>query len=739
MNTSRTLDAILVGTAITLGAYLFTTGERPTQAEMEARRNNLLPAFLPAEIERIVVTDPTGPILELRADPSEEFGRGYFLGAEGKRNAEESAVDEYISALEFSTWERTLDDQGAPLDEFGFRDPILEVRVEAGPRTYRLLFGKKAPHPPGSVYARIEGANIPTTVGVVSGEVVEKLHRSEQEFQSALVLPYSKRQTSRLVLDGDRGRAILIADELGFSLENEGTQTIRADRTFTDIVFFQLARAKFEHYLGPEAKPPEGSHPQVTVVQDSPFGPTYRAVFGGPCPDQEGLVLAERTLPHAARGCVPQTVMAALLLPRDRFIDSTAVPLRADEIDHVTVRLNDELLDVIRDDADFRLLSGDSQVIPHEAGSEFFEAIAEAQLRPIDKPESLPKAVGELIVKGQSPLTAASPKDPPLPPLAAATEASDPALDGARQLELTIHRVDEALVLQRLDDGVFLEVPDESAWAFRADDAWARDRNLSDFSATDVMEVRIEFPGDMAVGAVRSAEGFSLLAPATGRADPLLTRALFDEVAHIEAKRFLSPSKPRPAAGLLVVHFRVQRKSEKAPIDETLWIGERTQGGYLAWSTLADGAFVLPRHSRMVYETPLIDRSSVEIEPDELKRITVTRGDQTYSFERHGGVLRMSGGNARDEMVTSFEEALRHIAVVTAVPKRDEADWIRLKKAQLTLEGATTAGADTGSFVLFVGLPGVWQGKSVRVVWKKGDEQMYLIDNSSLEELLDLL
>jgi hypothetical protein len=424
------------------------------------------------------------------------------------------------------------------------------------------------------------------------------------------------------------------------------------------------------------------------------------------------------------------------LLPPDRFVDATAVPLQADEIDHVTVRLDGETLDVIRDGADFRLLSRDSQIISRPAGTEFFEAIADAKLRLIEKSDEFGDSVGKILVRGQSALTAAT---PPVRSAPTPRSAHAPSSDGVREVSLNVFRKpDESLVLERLDDGVFLEVPMESRWAFQADDAWAKDRELSQFSAADVTRVQIEFPEGETTGTVRNAEGFSLLPSESEPADAILTRALFDEVAHIEAKRFLSPSKPRPASGLLVVRFSVQKSPREAAIEDTLWIGERTQGGYLAWSSLTDGAFVLPLHSRIVYETPLMDRSSLHIEPDDLSSITIGQDDRSYAFERQGGVFRASGGRARDEMAPTLQEALRLISVVAAVPQRDYATWSRLKDPLVTIEG-TPKDSSEAPFVLFIGRPGVWQGQSVRTMWKKGDPRIYLVNAASLQDLLELL
>ena len=199
------------------------------------------------------------------------------------------------------------------------------------------MAGNAAPSPADSVYLKVEGTNVPSTVGVVTSTFVEQLTKTSQEFLGGLVFPYTRGETSEVTFETQGGRHGLVATEHGFQLISAGQPPILADRTLVDLIFFQLARTKIEHYLD-KALP--GA--TLTLSQASPEQPTHRAELGAPCPhDELGMVVAHKIAPDEITGCVSRSIMTALMTEPERLKARTPTVLNPDEIDHVIVERED--------------------------------------------------------------------------------------------------------------------------------------------------------------------------------------------------------------------------------------------------------------------------------------------------------------------------------------------------------------------------------------------------------------
>lgn len=742
MRLSHAIDVGVLVATLGLGTYLLATGGAPTQAEMDARANNVFPAFIPEDIDAIRINKRGGQApLVLRRDRDAADQPAYFLGPKGTRRADEAAVAELISALDFATWNRRLSVQSAPdLEKFGLRDPELEVAVSAGPRSYRIVIGKVAPSPKGARYLLLDGNNVDTVLGVVRGEFLESLSRDEQEFRGTLLFPYSRRETTRLSIKRGEQSLSLRADPLGFLLEPLQASSdglLRADRTLTDLVFFQLARGKFETYLLPSEVNDDQVGSFIEVTQQSSEGPTYQVRLGGDCSEDGLLTYAVRTKPDEATGCASKSILSAFEVDRERFVDRTAVPLNPDEIDHVTIELGGKKLDLIRRDAGYLLLSRNSESVEKESGDELLQTLARSRLTLIPAPDTTKMQKGSISVQGQSPLTAVS--------LGRASRGatrgtSDPGTDGVRQIDLDVYAPLQGtdLFLHRQDDGAWLSVQPEERWAFLPDDTWAKNRTLTSFSPSEIQKVEILFEEEKRTEIQRSKEGFRF-ADSNETTDVALTRDLLLELAELKAVRFVSPALPRPEEAPLKVTFWRSEDGRPGEEEETIFVGDRVQGGHLAWSSLTDGTFVIPVHARLVFATPLIDRGKARIEPDDLDTLEIRTDGRVYSFERQAGLLRAKGGLATDALVHPLTDALRSITVVAAFERLPSELVASRSRSELTLE-FTSVGQEKGDQrSLHVGPITVFFGQSVRLAWFSGESTTFLLSAASLSDLDELL
>jgi len=723
-------DLALAASAVLGAGYLLATEEMPSTAELQERQANVFSAFSQNKLEGIRLTTKNSEVW-LRKDKSSKDPHRYFLGKEGSRLADLSQVAEVLSAVEFATWKRTLaEDSALEESDLGFDSPRVELRLSAGPRSYRLLIGGAAPTPKDSSYARVEGASIETVTGVLGSNFVEKLIRGEQEFRGSALFPYSKSTTKHLLIEEAESKRSLSADESGFLLSEPSRPSerlVRADREVSDLIFYQLARASVSRFLDDEnlKKAVLADPKRVTVTQESEKGPSYRSVLGGNCPEDPNSVLAIRTAPDEILGCVTRSVLPALRLTAEELKSQVAVPLRADEIDHLVIREGKRSIDLVRRDSIYILASHQSKKIKKSVGDELLKALSTGKLVPTSE-ESADTKRSELRIVGQGALSA----EPPVPLPAGETRPSRVV-----ELRLETYQGSSGLILHRLDDDSWFEVPSWLSWAFSADDTWARERQL--FSEEKVTKAEVHF-----------GSNYSELAgqpPAPGSAteeddfdpDPALSRQLFEVLANLKVERFLPASEKPPAQHSIKIDWT--RDAKDGAIDEELFIGERTRGGYLAWGSFSDRVLVLPLHVVRALRIPLGDRKNAKVSTFQIFELTLRAGDRTYEFRDRAGVLSPSGGEATDDMIAPLTEALRAVEVIARVGEQPKLQALKRGTARLSLSGKHGSGASARPFTLHIGAPTVFEDQQAFIGWMDGDPHNYLFTRRGLTALLELL
>lgn len=726
------LDPALLVSALVLGSYLALTAESPTTAEFELRTENILPAFSAESIVALRFVVPDSFVLSRNAESQDPTQ--YVIETAGQKPADEEAVRSLLRLLDLASFKRTLGD-GAHLEgtRLGFDSPRLEMRVDAGPRSYRIVAGSAAPSPLHSVYLKVEGTNVETKIGVVDESVVAQLTKTEQEFLGGLVFPLARSETRSLKLTSDKGAVHLIPNEHSFFLQSSSGNRIEADREFVDLVFFQLARTKLETYLD---APPHEPMP-VRIQQQAADGTEYVAELGAPCPGDPDSILVYRIKPEKLSGCASRTVLSAFNVEETRLRSLTATSMSPDEIDHVIIRSDQSTLDVLREGRGYKLLSRDGKAISEEAGNEFLKGLARAKLVPVAEPPQGLKATGEVMIKGQIRNTALS--------------NDNDRTDHPVEVRLETYKDSEDhLYIRRESDASWLAVSETQKWLFLPDDAWARERKLGSFGLTQVERVRVTLPGGTSWQVERDEDKL-ILTGSTRAADPSLTRELFQTLADLSALRYVTPAQPRPETGLLHLNFDVKTQplvNEKLSVNKpaavktwNLWIGRRVRGGYLAWSDLTEGTFVLPSGSRLPLETPLEDRRAFRVNLEELTRLAIETDGREVVFERHADVWRSVGGEASDEMIEPLADAFDAVRVVSAVGKHPEAMHIRRGTPEVTIH--TTEKLESGgagkSSTLHLGAPTVWQGISCRTGWIEGEPETYFVEEASLAVLRELL
>ena len=741
---ARWLDLALVLAALGLGTYLVSTAGGPTSEEILARENNLFAAFSPETIRSITLQGEQHSV-KLRKVPDEADPHLFFLGENGRMPADPAVIEELLSTLEYATWRRTLPEESSlDLAKLGFESPRLELSINAGARSYRLLLGKPAEFPHQSLYARVQDESGQVVTGVVDQKLLSKLRRGEQEFRGNALFLYGRSETSALTIERNETQLQLRADSLGFLTEQsteEDVTKIRAERDLSDLIFYQMARASISTFVDPvtaKSLIADDSN-AISVIQESHDAPPVSVQFGGRCPDDHLATVALRTAPDVVAGCVTRTILTAFRISSEAIQDRSAAPLNPDEIDHVVIRekaphaKRESKLDLIRSEDAFRLLSHDSERVDLAAGQEFLEVLSTGVLELVDSPPKDLKRSGEIVIKGQSLPTGAESLD-----FLPKGNQEDPLV---QELHLELYRDSSAsaaspLWVHRLDDGAWLKVPKPLDWAFSPNDAWAKDRHLLHVERDDILEVTVRSPNgwtqtlDVKENLVKNGE--------TVPADPLLSRRLLDELSHLEAVRFVSADSSREQAQMeITFSARANAQAdEKEVIEHKLWIGRRTRGGYLAWSNFAEGTFVVGLPSRSIFNAPWGSRADLQIDVASITQLTARADDRTYLFERQGESLRPNGGAAVEDMVAPLEEAIRGLEVIARVTHHPDALSLRRGNPQVSLKLELDSGK---KFTVHIGSPSEWQGMNVHVAWREGEDANFVIGKGSLDELLALL
>lgn len=717
MIVSRFIDPLLLFSALFLGVYLVATADVPTQSEFLARANNVLPAFSPEDITEVRWSHPHEFSLERNTESPDTSD--FFVGDGGNLRADNETVRSVLRLLDLASFERTLG-SGAHTDlhKLGFDEPRVDLSVLAGPRSYRIVAGSKAPSPPGSVYLKVEGTNVDTRVGVVDESLVSELEKSEQEFLGGLVFPLARSETAELSILRENETVRLIPDEDAFFLGAATPPRILADRQLVDLIFFQLARTKIETYLD-EAPAAATS---VTVEQKGQEDVSYSAKFGAPCPGDPLSIVVHRTEPTEAIGCTSRSVLAAYLITEEELRSKTATEMNPDEIDHATLAYDDRTLDLIRDGHGYELLGEDRKPVSQEAGDEFLKALATSKHTLLEAKPEAASPVGRVTLKGQLRNTLLS--------------REKDRTDHIYEAHLEVFGSERGLFLHRLTDDAWLEVSKEDQWPYLAHQSWAQDRKLTSFGPSDIERVTVTLPSGTSWTVKRHDTGFLLAGPPEKTADPSLSRELFDRIAGLEALRFITPPQPRPEAQLLHLNFDIESSAKLKTHD--LWVGERVRGGYRAWSDLSSGTFVLPYGVRSLLERPLVDRRPLRIDLDEQQRIEIETEGRSFVFEREGGVLHARDGEATDEMIEPLSQALSALRVVSAAGAHPVAKSIHRGPTEIAIR-TIARGPDGEASELRIGQATVWQGLSCRTAWLVGDDETFFVEQASMEELYGLL
>lgn len=738
---ARWVTGGLVALALASSVAVVLTSRSVTTSERLARQNNVFRSWRPAELRRVRVASlesPTeSPILLTRIAESTD-PHDFALGAEEPRKADPGAVAELLGALEFATWLRRIEPAEVDRQSFGLQDPELEVEVTFRGVDYRLVIGGEAPSPQGGRYAELTGTGVPEPgVGVVAAEFVAQLRVDVRAFLGRQLLPYAKSEIARIELEGEGGERTLVRDPRGWRVGNADGP--RAAAEVVDGMFFQMARVTASRYVDLEGAREALGERSVQLTQVPSEGAPVRVRLGGSCPEASDEIIALRETDPVVAGCVPATVLPALLTSAEELIDRSPFPFRPDEIDHFTLVEGDAVVEAVRSGARFDLVRPRRSELELDAGNDFLQALVSPQ------GELHREAVGSGKAVDRKALGLA-------PPRGSATvrglvEGTDEAVD----LTVDYGPPDASgrVWLERKDDGVLLALPRQRAAAFSTDDTWTRSRSVLHVEENQIERVLVRSGGATYVVERAPDGGLRLARPEGFELDGGLASDWLSALHDLRAVRWL----PRGPAADRAAPERAGPDREGLEVDVTYTEGDerrrlrfsagaRTVGGHLA--TLDEegrrSTFVLPSATFRTLTTLPISRLTMSPDVDHLERIVVEAQGLTATLERRAGELVSADGLLTPDGASALEQALRALHPLAAVHVGPPQASDGLARPALVLSGRTRRlGREPETFRFVFGRVGTWQGRTVQFARADGVEATFAFDHDQIQALLDLL
>jgi hypothetical protein len=740
---ARWVNGLLVAAALAATGVAVLTSGSITTAERVARENNVFRSWRPGELRRVRIVRPgEGAPAELvltRRDGSSD-PHDFALGTVEPRKADPGAVSELLAALEYATWARRIDPKAVDRKAMGLDAPHLELLVGFRGAEYRLLVGAEAPTPQGARYAELSGpGGGDGEMGLVGRDLLDALAVDQRAFLGSQLLPYARSEVTHLELRGAGGERRLVRDARGWRLD--GPEGLRADTTSVDGLFFQMARVSAGRYLdAEEARRLLATGPNVEVIQTPASGAAVRVRLGGTCPGGADSVVALRDTDPEVAGCVPATVLPALLTPAEELVDRTPFPFRPDEVDHITLVEGGEVLELVRTGSRFDLVRPRASEVELDAGNDFVQSLvnpAGELARPADG-------------AAREPLAGTAPPAATLsPPRGKATLRG--LVDGSEQpVELTVSYggPDERgrRWVRRHDDGALLLLSAERASAFSTDPGWARSRHLLQVDRDAITRVRIQ-EGGTKRAVERTTDGsLRLVEPAGFDLDGGLAADWVTTASQLRAVRWL-PADSRTTEGDDGVRVAIDYRADGGEHTLEMQIGERTAGGYRT-QLLRGGAFdenepkrahfVLPAEAYRAFATLPISRLTMTPDVEHLERVRLETAGTQVELERRAGELVLTEGQQSSSSAAAFEQALAQLhpeaAVHTGPPRAEHG----LNTPELVLRGEVRLpGRAPERFTYRFGRVGLWQGRTVQFARAEGIEATFAFDRALVQQLLD--
>jgi hypothetical protein len=729
---SQAGNAILVGVALALVVLVLGTRTAATTAEQEYRFQNLLRAFREDDITRVRFERKEDPFTLKRTGVRDDGAASWQLTEPVKEDAESFGVRKVLDILDLAAEVRRIKPEEVDRKAFGLDDPSLVVHVDMGDIKYRLRLGGEAASPEGSRYMEIAGESAPGLgVAIVSRSTVAEFQLSASELRERYVMPYLSVVLDRITLTGEGGERKLRRGTWTDGFRFDGMLgDARVNRAALNRVLLQFARTKAARFIDAgvaEKAVMAGPRVEVTMIPTKASQPRGAVTVGGTCPGNDTEVVALRTAPDRLAACVPKSVLSGLTTPVDALVDRTLFWMRIDEVEAFGVSRGEEKLEVVRKEAGFVLRAPREGELEGDAGNMRLEALLRATGTITPSPDraklGLSPAAGRAVVKSA-------------------------AADDSRVVEEAINlgtvQPDGKVYVERVDDGVVLELERDAARAVSPDASLLKSRSLLDIGLIDVTGVEVD-------GAIKqvisrsSTAGFTYVTPSGFTADASLALDLFDTLRTLSAERWVS-ERDDGSFGFerSPLTARLRSSNASGTLEHVLHVGNPAGSGYYAKLDSTPGVFVLSRRNYETLTTLAFDRGVFLMDPQSTARVTLQAADRKIVLDKLGDefVEANPGETPRSpEAIRRIVDALTTLRAEAALEVGAPRPEFGMDRPVLTVTIDPEPGHEERPrrVTWRAGAGDSWRGMSVHYARVDGVSATYAVARSGIRAILDAI
>ena len=719
----QVLNIVLALVAVALVAIVLITQKNLGTNQREARGDHLLVDYREMQVTDINIQAKGEPAVVLA-----KTGDEWRITAPSPDEADGNAVEDYLTHLQFAAWERRIPETPEAGVDYGFESPRLTVDLTMGDVKYELTLGKTSVAPPGSVYAQVSGQNVTQPgVGIISGQLAERLAASADSFRPTWLLPYLSTALASIQIDGAGGSRELVRHTDDRWYLKIGDEEVRAARRPVEFMLSQFARLEAERFLPMDAATAvQEAAPTVTITMVPKRAGAQRGVtvVGGACPGEAGSVVAIRKEPNPIAACVPSDVLRGLEQPASALVDQHLFALRPDQVQEWTLSRASEVLELARKDAGWVARKPLEAPVEAEVGNQRLAAILDARGERLEGPDlaaiGLEKPLGKVVLRAV-------------------------ALDDDGVTEVVTFSAPDRLGrvhVLRESDGVVLRLPKGGAIALNAGVAFVRARQVTDLPDTDVTQIVVEGPRGLVRVAMGEGGEMELVEPEGFAADPGMLTDWTRMLAGLVADRWVA-DKDDGSYGLAKPQLTVRFLEEpvKGPRKwHELRVGRRTRGGAFAAYDGQQGVFVLPRAALSAFERVPSDRDVFAFDPQQVAAIDISARSLDLHLTRSGDqwvlTTPVAGLNADrvNEIATGLSQ-LRAEGTVHVGKARPEEGF---ESPLMTVRVTRIPGAGP-PLVYRVGAGDVWDDASIYYARIDGQNATFALPRAPVRRILDTL
>jgi hypothetical protein len=606
----------LVAVAIALGAVVFIDRDKPTTKEQSERAGMLFRVFRDEDVTRITI-DHRGKNGSEKIELVKEGDDWKMTSPRAGAGIDPTTVSGFLNTLRGARPKRAVSEvKAGERAQFGLDAPRATAEIVMKGVTLKIALGG-VPTGAQTDDAGISDAYLEVApygdqkggVFVVESDVAAVLDRSADAYREPKLVAPLLSQASKIDVSG----YVHLERALHGSWHLPGS--VRADADVADGLFLAIYELKASPFV-PDSTPIDTSK-GATIDATMKDGKRVLVAFGGACPVDSALVVAQARGDRLDTGCVHPTVTDRLKWPSEKYVDEHAFALIAGAMS--------------------AKISEIESVVVESAGKKVLEAERRSDglhLR-VPNDEQVEKGPTESYLGRLAGVAGSIVKSPDLkalgldPPAGKATirrlvESRNVGDAGQESWEQVVEigtpdPVAKVVHVRRLDDGAVLRVPLELADPILPSAARSlRSNVLVALSAESITRVSAHPAGDQAWELKKSGSAWSLESPKGLGTDPSTANALATDLATLACLRFLE--KDDGTFGAVQSTIEIERtvpETDGGAPEKTLVVelGNPAKDGIPARIKGTDAICVLPAAKVASVLKPPFDVRHVEFDP----------------------------------------------------------------------------------------------------------------------------